>query len=117
MVIPRSRSSGALSIWSNALNSACPLPASTFVMAAVSVVFPWSTCPIVPMLTCGFVLSNFALAICAFPPYVGSLSLYFSNDLFGDGFRSRLVVVERHRVGGATLRGGPEVGGVAEHLG
>src|SRR4051794_5653775 len=86
-------------------------------MAAVSVVFPWSTWPIVPMLTCGLFLSNFALAICAFPPYVGSLSLYFSNDLFGDGFRGRLVVVERHGVGGATLRGGPEVGGVAEHLG
>ena len=25
----------------------------TLVMAAVSVVFPWSTCPMVPMLTCG----------------------------------------------------------------
>ncbi|WP_369834971.1 hypothetical protein, partial [Halanaerobium sp. MA284_MarDTE_T2] len=24
---------------------------------------PWSTCPIVPMLTCGFVLSNFFFAI------------------------------------------------------
>ena len=34
-----------------------------FVIAAVVVVFPWSTCPIVPMLTCGFVLSNFAFAI------------------------------------------------------
>jgi hypothetical protein len=24
---------------------------------------PWSTCPIVPMFTCGFFLSNFAFAI------------------------------------------------------
>src|SRR5579863_2349235 len=30
-----------------------PRSARTFVMAAVSVVFPWSTCPIVPMLRCG----------------------------------------------------------------
>ena len=37
--------------------------ASTFVIAAVSVVFPWSTCPIVPMLTCGFDRSNFSFAM------------------------------------------------------
>jgi hypothetical protein len=29
-------------------------------MAAVKVVLPWSTWPIVPTFTCGFVLSNFA---------------------------------------------------------
>ena len=29
-------------------------------MAAVSEVFPWSTCPIVPMLTCGLVRVNLA---------------------------------------------------------
>jgi hypothetical protein len=33
------------------------------VIAAVNVVFPWSTCPIVPTFTCGFVRSNLALAI------------------------------------------------------
>ncbi len=33
--------------------------AITLVSAAVSVVLPWSTCPIVPTFTCGFVLSNF----------------------------------------------------------
>jgi hypothetical protein len=33
------------------------------VIAAVNVVFPWSMCPIVPMLQCGFVRSNFAFAI------------------------------------------------------
>ena len=31
-------------------------------IAAVSVVFPWSMCPMVPMLTCGLVRSNLALA-------------------------------------------------------
>jgi hypothetical protein len=33
--------------------------ANTFVIAAVNVVFPWSTCPIVPTLQCGFFRSNF----------------------------------------------------------
>jgi hypothetical protein len=36
------------------------------VIAAVSVVLPWSIWPIVPMLTCGFVRSNFFFATCAF---------------------------------------------------
>ena len=40
-----------------------PLSARTARMAAVSVVLPWSMCPIVPTLTCGFVRSNFFLAI------------------------------------------------------
>jgi hypothetical protein len=34
--------------------------AITFVNAAVSVVLPWSTWPIVPTFTCGFVRSNFS---------------------------------------------------------
>jgi hypothetical protein len=42
------------------------------VIAAVSDVFPWSTCPIVPTLQCGFVLSNFALAIARSPRIPGS---------------------------------------------
>jgi hypothetical protein len=33
------------------------------VIAAVSVVFPWSMCPIVPTFTCGFERSNFSFAI------------------------------------------------------
>ncbi len=37
-----------------------------FVMAAVSDVFPWSTCPMVPMLTWGFLRSNLALASTAY---------------------------------------------------
>jgi hypothetical protein len=35
------------------------------VIAAVNVVFPWSTCPIVPTFTCGFVRSNLAFAMVA----------------------------------------------------
>ena len=35
----------------------------TIVIAAVKVVLPWSTWPMVPMFTCGLLLSNFALAI------------------------------------------------------
>ena len=42
---------------------------STFVIAAVVVVFPWSMWPIVPMLIWGFVLSNFCLAILIYPPH------------------------------------------------
>src|SRR2546426_11736286 len=40
-----------------------PRVARVLVMAAVSVVLPWSTCPIVPTFTCGFVRSNIFLAI------------------------------------------------------
>jgi hypothetical protein len=39
------------------------LPANTLVMAAVKVVLPWSTWPIVPMLQCGLLRSNFAFAM------------------------------------------------------
>jgi hypothetical protein len=37
----------------------------TFTKDAVSVVFPWSMCPIVPTFTCGFVRLNFSLAMTA----------------------------------------------------
>src|SRR5215218_2524770 len=71
MVIPRCRSSGALSIWSNATSrfagSSGTSLASTLVIAAVKVVLPWSTWPIVPTFRCGFVRSNLALDI-AFRP-------------------------------------------------
>src|SRR6266567_7870346 len=64
MVIPRSRSSGALSIWSKAVYLLAALKvASTLVIAAVRVVLPWSIWPMVPTLTCGFVRSNFFFAI------------------------------------------------------
>ena len=38
------------------------MEAKAIVKAAVRVVFPWSTCPIVPIFTWGFFLSNFPLA-------------------------------------------------------
>ena len=63
MVMPRAFSSGAASIWSYALASPPNLLASTDVIAAVSVVLPWSTCPIVPTFTCGLVRSNLPFAI------------------------------------------------------
>ena len=62
--MPRSRSSGALSIWSKGVKSARPLSAWRLVIAAVSVVLPWSMCPIVPMFTWGLFRSNFCLPIC-----------------------------------------------------
>jgi len=37
------------------------------VIAAVSVVLPWSMWPMVPMLTCGLVRSNFFFAIAVLP--------------------------------------------------
>src|ERR1043165_301585 len=44
-----------------------PLSALTLVSAAVSVVFPWSTCPMVPTFTWGLVRSNFAFAMAPLP--------------------------------------------------
>src|SRR5579859_5589218 len=63
MVMPRSFSSGALSIWSNAVYLASLAVANTLVMAAVSVVLPWSMCPIVPTFTCGLLRTNFCFAM------------------------------------------------------
>ena len=64
IVRPRSFSSGALSIWSYARNAIDGFCFDKIrVIADVKVVFPWSTCPIVPMFKCGFVLANFTLAI------------------------------------------------------
>ncbi len=50
MVIPLSLSSGALSMESYDVATAPPTFDSTRVIAAVNVVLPWSTCPMVPML-------------------------------------------------------------------
>src|SRR5881392_1135641 len=96
IVMPRSRSSGALSIWSKAIYLLLALAlASTLVMAAVRVVLPWSMCPIVPTFTCGFVRSNFFFAICfqshivCFNPdwallanVTGRISIPYGNELF-----------------------------------
>ncbi len=58
--MPRAFSSGALSIWSYAMNEPPLVSAITLVNAAVSVVLPWSTWPIVPTLTWGLLRSNFS---------------------------------------------------------
>src|SRR5204863_7499452 len=64
--MPRSRSSGALSIDSKARYSEPPFMARYLVIAAVRLVLPWSMLPIVPMFTCGLVRSNFFLATDAY---------------------------------------------------
>src|SRR6267154_6815643 len=80
--------SEALATSSYEMNLAQPLSADTFVRAAVRVVLPWSTWPIVPTFTCGFLRSNFALAMVLFPvETVASwvnriLRLQLADDLF-----------------------------------
>src|SRR5260221_11918257 len=68
MVMPRSRSSGALSMESKARYLAWPSLASTLVIAAVKVVLPWSMCPIVPTFTCGLLRTNFCFAMDGYIP-------------------------------------------------
>src|SRR5688572_13601758 len=113
MVIPRSRSSGALSIVSKARYSASPLRARYLVMAAVRLVLPWSMWPIVPILTCGLVRSNFFLAMVV----VCSLDLGLLDEFRGQAAWHLGVVTEFHRRGRATLGHAPQVGDVPEHLG
>src|ERR671922_2698943 len=111
--MPRCRSSGALSILSKSVTSVfVPASASTFVIAAVSVVLPWSIWPIVPMLTCGFVRSNFCLAILS--PPSGLLAPDLGHDLFRDAVGHLLIRVELHRVCRAYLRLRSQIGRVAE---
>src|SRR5215216_5002917 len=54
------------------------------VIAAVNVVLPWSTCPIVPTLICGFVRSNFCLPM-----------NLVSSSLVDDRFRLPLALLSR----------------------
>src|SRR6516162_774924 len=112
--MPRAFSSGALSIWSYAVNVAPPVSARTFEIAAVSDVLPWSTCPIVPMLQCGFVRSNLPLAMVISPSAISLSELL--RDFVRDRLRDLRVVVELHRVGGASLRKGAQLADVAEHV-
>src|SRR5437867_12088940 len=85
-----------------------PCSAETLVNAAVSVVLPWSTCPIVPTFTWGLVRSNFALAIVS--------ALYLVDDLVRLGLRNFLVVRELHRVDGAALAHRAQRRRIPEHL-
>src|SRR5438309_9541184 len=63
IAMPRCRSSGALSMLKKSRYSAIFFCASTFVIADVKVVLPWSIWPIVPTFRCGFVRTNFCLAM------------------------------------------------------
>src|SRR6059036_881317 len=119
MVIPRSFSSGALSIWSNGVKSARPLSASTLVIAAVRLVLPWSMWPIVPMFTCGLVRSNFFLAISTALPVLRPCSADpgLGDELLGEVARDLRVVRQLHRVARASLGHRPQLRRVAEHLG
>src|SRR5579859_1259354 len=122
MVIPRSRSSGALSIVSKARYSDAPFRARYFVIAAVRLVLPWSIWPIVPMFTCGLVRSNFFLAIWLLPgssPDRGpaALDLRLLDEFGGHRLRDLRVVTELHRRARPTLGHRPQVGDVAEHRG
>src|SRR5258706_12234376 len=88
-----------------------PCSADTFVSAAVSVVFPWSTCPIVPTFTWGFVRSNFAWAMVS-----RSLSFHFRHNLFCLSLWPFLIVTELHAVDRAALAHRAQRGRIAEHL-
>src|SRR5215472_10424072 len=115
MVMPRCFSSGALSILSNGVKSARPLAACTFVMAAVSVVLPWSMWPMVPTFMWGLVRSYF------FFPTDASCDAFLPAapvpDHLGQVRRQLRVVIELHRVRGPTGRHRAQVRRVAEHLG
>src|SRR6266478_8342536 len=144
MVMPRSRSSGALSIESNERNLMFGLCFdSTLVIAAVKVVLPWSMCPIVPTFTCGLLRSNFSLAMSVpfsvpvfglcyarfaggtgetpVPTQSKSLpcwaTLILGNDLFRYVARRFFVTREVHRVLGAALGRRAHVRRVSEHFG
>src|SRR5918998_5675537 len=103
--MPRCRSSGALSIDAKSRTAVfVPRSASTFVIAAVSVVLPWSMWPIVPTLTCGFVRSNFCFAIPSSGLLLGRLRAPGrGDDLARDRLRGLFVTVELHGERGAAL--------------
>src|SRR4028118_596260 len=88
-------------------------------MAAVSVVLPWSTWPMVPTFRCGLFLSNFPLDIwvllsCSFSTGRGLAPL---GDLLRNALRHLVVVVELHGERGTPLSLRAYGGRVAEHLG
>src|SRR5438445_11175692 len=99
MVMPRARSSGALSMESKARYSAPPFRARTLVIAAVSVVLPWSIWPMVPTFMWGLVRSNFFLATDYSSVRLSPGLTTPRADGFGDVGGGFLVLVELH--GGA----------------
>src|SRR5947209_2118297 len=140
MVMPRSRSSGALSIESNERNlilGLCLL--NTLVMAAVRVVLPWSMWPIVPTFTCGLLRSNFSFAIFLasssqlmklinvllsdslsfknlFLTTGGGLALHLGHNFLSDGAWRFIIMGKVHGESCAALSAGAHLRGIAEHL-
>src|SRR5919106_2800108 len=111
--MPRAFSSGALSIDAKSRTAVLvPCSASTFVIAAVSVVLPWSMCPMVPTFRCGLVRSNFCFPIA---PPVSLRSLRRRDDLARDRLWRFFVAVELHRESGAALRHRAQVRRIPEH--
>src|SRR5579862_3377229 len=109
--MPRAFSSGALSIESKLRNLFFGLCLdSVLVIAAVSVVLPWSICPIVPMLTCGLLRSNFSFAM-----LFAHFSLHAVDDLLRQRRGDFLVLAEVHRKTSTPLCTRADVGGVTEH--
>src|SRR5919201_4152902 len=133
MVIPRSFSSFALSIASKGVKGFTSgiLSCSTLVIAAVSVVLPWSMCPMVPLLTCGLVRWNLAFAtgfssLVAIHPRGAPrgwgctdcwlLASRLGDDLLGDAGRDLGVRIELHGVVRPALGPAAQIPDVAEHL-
>src|SRR5690606_18936349 len=115
MVIPRSRSSGALSIPSNATALPPHTSEHTRASAAVRVVLPWSPCPIVPTFPWGLERSNVSLAIEHLVQSLSNLSSF--NDAIGHTRWCFRVLFKFHGVSRTALRGGTQVSGVTEHFG
>src|SRR3989344_6668976 len=98
----------------------------TCVIEAVSVVLPWSTCPMVPTFTCGLALSNVAINIYLIINFkhrktplrrsIVTQSLSARNNGLGDVGGDHLVVVKLHGKGSAALGHGAQGGRVAEHF-
>src|ERR1043166_10189183 len=86
---------------------------STFVIAAVNVVLPWSTCPIVPMFTCGLLLSNFSFDMSS---SLLSYALDLCDYFFRNALRRLLISLKVHSRSGATLSGGSQVSRITKHL-
>src|SRR3984957_7106741 len=99
---------------------ASPFFDCTFTSAAVSVVLPWSMCPIVPTFTCVLLRTNFSLPMIESLSFesvdlVASVPLHLRDDLFLDGRGDRRVVGELHRGRTASLGHRAQVSHVSEH--
>src|ERR1019366_355609 len=72
-------------------------------------------CPIVPILMCGLLRSNFSFAIRENASLSRSLALYLADDFLGLRCRDFLVLAEMHGETAAPLRPRAQFGSVSEH--